>query len=434
MTNHKSIFAAWVCLAALFFCSGLANAITTDEVNAGIQLNFSTPGARSLGMGGAFLGLADDATAAFTNPAGLTVLSKQEISVEGRSWDYTSRFTDSGNATFPMNQIDSSGLVLGESSTSLDGLSFLSYTYPKKRWAIAFYRHELANFEAAFATNGPTFDGVTPGDSFFVFPLTTQMNLRVVNLGLSAGYRVSDDLSIGMGLSRYDFEISSLTLRSNMQPPDFDNPINLQTQHGDDNDLAFNLGLLWKLNPKWNLGLVYRQGPDFEFSAMNAVGSTGNVFVDEVAEFNVPDVYGLGFAYKPIEALTITFDYDRIEYSALANNVTAIFPSADVSPNDFDIDNASEYHLGLEYVFANVKYPIALRCGSFYDPDHKMRFVGAASSDDARVNAVLFLPGDDEIHYSVGLGFVFGDSFQLDLAGDFSDLVDTLSLSGVIRF
>ena len=49
---------------------------TNSEINAGIQFNFSNPGARSLGFGGAFIGLADDATAAYTNPAGLTNLSK----------------------------------------------------------------------------------------------------------------------------------------------------------------------------------------------------------------------------------------------------------------------------------------------------------------------------------------------------------------------
>ena len=47
-----------------------------------IQLSFSNPGARSLGFGGAFVALADDATAAFANPAGLAQLTKPELSVE----------------------------------------------------------------------------------------------------------------------------------------------------------------------------------------------------------------------------------------------------------------------------------------------------------------------------------------------------------------
>ena len=53
-----------LCFAlAASLAASSAFAITSDEVNAGIQFNFANPGARALGMGGAFLGLADDATA-----------------------------------------------------------------------------------------------------------------------------------------------------------------------------------------------------------------------------------------------------------------------------------------------------------------------------------------------------------------------------------
>ena len=75
------------------------SAQTNDKINAGIQFNFSSPGARSLAFGGAFVGLADDATAAFTNPAGLTNLSLPEVALEVRSWDYTTTFVDRGNAS-----------------------------------------------------------------------------------------------------------------------------------------------------------------------------------------------------------------------------------------------------------------------------------------------------------------------------------------------
>ena len=40
-------------------------------------------GARALGMGGAFIGIADDATAASWNPSGLIQLEKPEVSVVG---------------------------------------------------------------------------------------------------------------------------------------------------------------------------------------------------------------------------------------------------------------------------------------------------------------------------------------------------------------
>src|SRR5437763_5432074 len=72
---------------------------TDIESLSGLQFNFGNPGARSLGMGGAFLGLADDASAAEANPAGLTILRKPEISVEGRNFEEQQLFSTRG--TFP---------------------------------------------------------------------------------------------------------------------------------------------------------------------------------------------------------------------------------------------------------------------------------------------------------------------------------------------
>src|SRR5204863_6634438 len=77
-----------------------AAAQNTDiESLSGLQFNFGNPGARSLGMGGAFLGLADDASAAEANPAGLTILRKREVTLEVRNYQEEQLFSTSG--TFP---------------------------------------------------------------------------------------------------------------------------------------------------------------------------------------------------------------------------------------------------------------------------------------------------------------------------------------------
>src|SRR6188474_318125 len=75
-----------------------ADAQTNSEVNAGIQFDFSLPGARSLALGGAFVAVADDATAAWSNPAGLLALRRPEISVEGRAWNFASAAVERGHA------------------------------------------------------------------------------------------------------------------------------------------------------------------------------------------------------------------------------------------------------------------------------------------------------------------------------------------------
>ena len=52
-----------------------AHAVTDEEVFRTFRFNFVNPGGRALAMGGAFVGIADDATAAAANPAGLTNLN-----------------------------------------------------------------------------------------------------------------------------------------------------------------------------------------------------------------------------------------------------------------------------------------------------------------------------------------------------------------------
>src|SRR5256714_11360656 len=114
-----------------------AAAQNTDiESLSGLQFNFGNPGARSLGMGGAFLGLADDASAAEANPAGLTILRKPEISVEGRNFEEQQLFSTSG--TFP-NIVRS---AFTHYSQRVD-LTFASVVIPvKNRFTFGAYYHE----------------------------------------------------------------------------------------------------------------------------------------------------------------------------------------------------------------------------------------------------------------------------------------------------
>jgi long-subunit fatty acid transport protein len=429
-------------------------------MNAGIQFNFSTPGARSLGLGGAFLGLADDATAAYTNPAGLTILTKPEISLEGRQWNYTHTFTSFGHGFGdPTNTgVDTvAGLQDGTATNDTTGASFLSFVYPFQSWAIAVYRHELANFEANYTTQGAFFDAFDPDfgelDTFRYFPARIDMDLEIVNYGVSMAFRLGDKFTLGVGGSYYEFEMDAVTQRHAFSgaepegpggfwgPPDIraDNVLNFQTQRGSDDNYGFNVGFLYRASDRFSFGGVYRQGPEFDLQARSVAGpqasEPGTIFRDRPATFNVPDVYGLGFAIRPSDAFTITFDWNHVQYSALTDGLVSLFSDFDEATARLTTDDGDEFRVGFEYVFINMSNPIALRFGGWHDPAHKVYFSG--EPDDSalqRTYAGLFREGDDVFHYSVGLGFIFGESFQLDAAADFADTIDTYSLSAVVRF
>src|SRR5215813_3237443 len=102
---------------------------TDIESLSGLQFNFGNPGARSLGMGGAFLGLADDASAAEANPAGLTILRKPEVSIEGRNFLEQQVLTTSG--TFPT--VERTAFTHYSQRVQL---SFASFVYPIKNFTL----------------------------------------------------------------------------------------------------------------------------------------------------------------------------------------------------------------------------------------------------------------------------------------------------------
>lgn len=120
----------------LFAASALAQ--NTDiEALSGLQFNFGNPGARSLGMGGAFIGLADDASAAESNPAGLTILRKTEASLELRRTTIAQRFVTGG--TYPF--ITSEDFPSQQAS-----VSFASVVVPLRPAVLAVYYHRPLTF------------------------------------------------------------------------------------------------------------------------------------------------------------------------------------------------------------------------------------------------------------------------------------------------
>jgi hypothetical protein len=406
-------------------------------------------------MGGAFLGLAFDASTAFTNPAGLTNISRPEWTLELRSWEFTHVFTDSGRIAGRVPTqvgLDTRpGLRDGEATDDVLGASFLAYVHPWERWSLALYRHELINFEAEFSTQGAYLE-LTRGRSPLGIPgeldgrlasLRNAMDLEVVGHAVALAYKASPDLSFGLALSYFDFALDSTAERfvpPLFEPPEFrdDQVVNVQRQRGDDDDFGGAAGFLW-LSPRrrWSVGGVYRQGPDFAFRATSERGpATTLPFVeaDQRARFHAPDVYGVGLALQATDRLRFALDVDRVEYSDLLDDFLDIFDLAELFPgrdpelDRFEIDDGTELHLGGELAFYQAAVPFFLRAGAWNDPDHSLRFEGANPGFGA-----VFRPRGDDLHLALGVGIVL-PRLQLDLAADLSDRVDTWALSTVVRY
>jgi long-subunit fatty acid transport protein len=433
--------------AALLGTSGLALAITDTETNAAIPFNFANPGARSMGMGGAFLGLADDATAAYTNPAGLTQLVTPEVSIEGRHTEFSIPYVNSGSAT--ANPFRGSGIHTADADSSRTNLSFLSFVYPWQNWSFAVYRDELLRYRADFRNdpNGVTIvTGLADNQgnplNLITYPVTASADLRVIDYGVSAAWRAADNVSLGFGLSYYDFKIDTLITRlafpNNALGLPAGTPVNQQAQHGSDNDVGVNLGARFVLGEHWSAGLTYRRGPKFGYDATSTVltGSAPQVAVSlHDVRFKVPDQFGAGLSWHPNDALVLNFDADYIQYSQLTHGIQSLFGNGNATVASLSIPNGVELHLGGEYTFTQMTHPFSVRAGVWHDPRHSIEFKGDPDTDQGALGlATLFHGGKgSQNHGALGFGWAF-EKFQIDAAADFSSLTDTYSISAVYHF
>jgi long-subunit fatty acid transport protein len=424
----------------------MAGALMSASVHAQqpivpLELSIADPGARSMGFGGAFVALGDDATAAFANPAGLVQLLKPEISVEGRWRDYTESYTRSGRIEGPPTGIGidtRDGLAAGRSHTSIAGLSFLAFAYPLERGSLAVFRHEYARHEFSGDTQGLFGAGSDCCQPRYVDQRASS-KLEFISFGISGAFRVNDAFNIGLGLVYHD---TLLVADVSQYFPDDDTPqsryeansylparmILNQRSISSDTDLTLTGGFLWRPTDSWSFGGVYRSGLKTNFHIEARAGEAvdfgvppGEVFLSAVARpIDFPDIYGAGVAYRSADGrFTVSFQWDHVEYSSIPKSLRL---------DDQTLDDADEWHIGAEYVFINATPVVALRFGAWLDPDHQMR----ATSDDPYTRALL-PRGEDEWHYSAGLGLAM-QRFQVDLAVDLGDRLDTVSLSAVYNF
>jgi len=428
---------------AVLFPSGSSVAQDGSEAPPALEFAFSNPGARSMGLGGAFVALADDATAAFANPAGLVQLLRPEISLELRRRDYSTPFTAGGRVEgaptgWGIDTLDN--VRTDHSNDTTSGVSFLSFVYPGTNWSLALFRHQLADFSMTTEING-LFGDIPEGGVRRHPDQRTTTDLDIVGTGVSGAYQLSDRLSVGLGLTYFSGQVEyrgavysvdiypdTLWEQNSFLPH---RKITSTSFAADESDIGFNVGVLWKFAENWRLGGVYRKGPQFDYELYNRAGPLNEepegTILQSVTDRSIafPDVWGLGVAYRsPNGSLTVGFEWDRVEYTAILESLDS--PLADIE--DVSVDDANELHFGVEYVFLEAHPLMAIRGGLWHDPDHRFR----SHSEDPFARA-LYPEGSDALHVTVGVGVAFR-RFQIDIGADFSDEINQFAVSGIFNF
>ena len=109
---------------------------------------------------------------------------------------------------------------------------------------------------------------------------------------------------------------------------------------------------------------------------------------------------------------TITSTYVlRAPYAYPGGDVTIIQRNS-----DFEAKAVVEVHLGLEYRTLFKQRPLALRAGCYLDPAHDIEYRGTDSTSQ-----LIYPGGEDVQHITAGVGWLYGETLQVDLALDVAD-------------
>jgi long-chain fatty acid transport protein len=422
----RRAFALGLTMIALWPASAMA--LTDEEIFRDFRFNLINPGARSLAIGGAFISLADDATAAQANPAGLSYLLKPEYFIELRGVD------NSGNVDVLKESLPAGiDTTVGTGTDPRDrySITFASYVRPVGRVTMGFSRQVVLNTSSdTLNTFSFTFTGA-PG--FFSTEGKGSIQVEQVNYNAGFGIRVNDRFAMGLSVA-----LSTLTVNSEVRnlivdttgsvtgTPILEPTLDLATETDDsDIDYGVNLGVIYRpLNKKVGFGAVYRRAPRFTVtekidpSGLDISGVAAAVGGHQFEnEFNFPDSYGAGAYWRPSERLTFSLDIERVLYSNLVQGFVPGINALTDFDAKFTVDDATGYRVGGEYVqILKGGTPLAYRGGIYTQADTTIRALSTGTNSFATVEA---FPGRErEMHYTAGVGVGMG-RMKLDLAMDF---------------
>jgi long-subunit fatty acid transport protein len=425
-------------------------------VAASAQLEFSvspTPvgsGARAAGMADAFLSIADDATAASWNPAGLVQLQRPEISVVGSYIGVSEKFRSS----------DLPDLNSDHFSDVLE-LNFLSAVYPvpyslgSSNISLSLSYQRKYDFSRNFGVqlNSMSDIGGTPVNT--ITDINFDQTGGFATISPSVAMEITESLSVGASFNIWRSSFLSengwekvVDSRAETTIGEGEPQITTQTTREEYSDFEaenYTVGLLWKATPKLSLGFRYDTGfrGDVGFHGQLIRNGMQLADVREDREIRVPQSISWGASYRFNDRLTMALDMSRTDWDnfyikrASGERFSLVDGfNIDDPATATDFDPTMTVRFGAEYVLipktttAELNRLWSLRGGLFFDQEPASgRSVAAGRPiGDGRP--------DNFYGFAVGVGLLAFQRFNFDVAYQFryGNDVNSDFISGVESF
>jgi long-chain fatty acid transport protein len=257
-----------------FGAIGLLLVMATAPVLAG-ALYIAEFGDPSMGASGAGAGaLAQDASTAFHNPAGIMSLEPGENHwlVSALYVDPSIKFSkESGSTVAPLAPGAGNG---GEAGVSAVGGGFWWARPLNEKFGLGVSLNSVAAAAIDYQS------GNANGNDFVGRYWATQVDLLTITLMPSAAWRINDQWSVGFGvpiqLGRLDLDVSVPAPGSLLPPlPGTDGVAKISS--GEDVTAAIQLSLLWEATQRLRFGLTYMSENELNFDGdLSVTGPGGN--------------------------------------------------------------------------------------------------------------------------------------------------------------
>lgn len=344
-------------------------------------LEFAVPNTGTAGAGAN--AKADDASTVTTNPAGMTRLKGNALSI-------------GAGLLIPSTEFDS------DPATSISGGDGGEQGAPAPILS-SFYVHSLSD-DLKLGISLFTFSGAAldPNDDWVGRFALQEIEFLTLSVNPSVAYRINDWLSIGAGAvityAKMDFKLAA-------PPPDGTARVNIKD--ADDFAYGFDVGVLVELNPRTRFGLLYFSGVDLVLEGDVNISPIG---IEAGINLGLPLAETVrGSVYHELNdrvALLASVAWE--DWSTLANQFVSTSAGSTVLPRNWE--DTWHFAVGVQY------RPIdrwLLQAGFAYD-------TSPVDSEDRTPD----MPVDRQIRFALGAEYAWSPTMTIGGSFTYVDLGD----------
>jgi long-subunit fatty acid transport protein len=409
----------------MLLCLVLPAMVFAQDLPFGVSLppslNFATSpspvgsGARAAGKAFAFIGVADDATAASHNPGGLVQLERPEVSIVG---SYL-RSQGTQDVTRPETVVENQAF-------NSFNLNYLSAVYPFQLWqrniVVSLNVQRLFDLQGDtdVASRFLTLEGIQR--------VSAQQEGALYTLSPAVAVQLTPALSVGAAFNIWsDFLLNdgweqTVTVQGEGRVVSGNKVVPFVSSGHIKEDYTFDgfnvtVGFLWRMTPVFSLGGVFRSPFTADITRRHNSSLTVTLLDEpgprsvpagigfrESLEMDLPMSYGMGLSARLSDRWTLSLDVSRIHWSQFQleesqqDDVLLVENGAPAGKGravlNGEADDTTSVRLGAEYLWIRPSMVIPFRAGVFYDPEPGMgnpdTFFGFSLGTGIGIKQVLF--------------------------------------------